>query len=89
MINPCIKTGFQAYLDPRNEWLYGDAYRVGDVYLFRVCETSLRPIRDRKHFTINNWRLWFDSHITSMDSNSTVVCNAKDVIDHGYEGVPI
>jgi len=85
----CIKTGFHAFLEPHQLFLYGDAFDVGDAYLFRICETSREPIQARKHFTIRSWDLWFDESATSMDRNSTMVSFARDVTNHGYDGIDV
>lgn len=84
----CIKTGCQVFLDGYQEYAYGDAFLIDGVYLFRLCERSFTPINwPIKHFTIENYANWFDDDRTSQKINSTLIAEAKDVTDHGYDGI--
>lgn len=85
----CIKTGFHAFFEPYREYLYGDAYEVDGVFVFRVCARSFEPSRSVKHFDILGYANWFDKDETSMERNSTMICSLPHVINLGYEGVPI
>lgn len=85
----CIKTGFHAFLVPHELYVYGDAFKVNNAYIFRICSISPQPQRPVKHFTIEDWSLWFDEHKTSQSTNSTMLCWPQYVIDHGYNGTPI
>jgi len=84
----CIKTGCQIFIAPYQEFAYGDAFRVGNVYVFRLCERGFAHITGPlKHFTIDNWVYWFDDAKTSQATNSTLIAEASDVEDHGYDGI--
>jgi hypothetical protein len=86
----CIKTGCSVFIECTNSWAYGDAFRIGDVTWFRLCEHSFKgPIRDVMHFTVHDYAAWHDERATSMKQNSTMICGPSCVIDHGYGGVPI
>ena len=89
----CIKTGFHALLIPYNQYLYGDAFRFGDHYLFRVCQKTEhggKPIFSRLHFHIHTWDHWFDEDATSQRQNSTLIVSAYDAdMLNGYEGISL
>lgn len=85
----CIKTGCYVYLAPHDMWAYGDAFEMFGVYFFRICQVERKPIGDRRHFTINDWAIWFDENKTSMAQNSTMICDPFSVVSHGYDGVPL
>ncbi len=84
----CIKTGFYGYLVPYNLWVYGDAFESFGVTWFRICEKSDKPLSKVRHFTINDWSVWYDEDKTSMAQNSTMICDPYSTINHGYNGVP-
>ena len=82
----CIKTGFHA-LTPHG-YLYGDAFQSErGVLLLRICQISPSPLSTHLHFTINTWSQWFDEFRTSMEINSTMVCEPANYMYHGYEGL--
>ena len=83
----CVKTGFHAYCEPHQLWLYGDAYQLNECLVLRICEISRSPLRVFKHYTIHDWSMWFDQDVTSMNRNSTMISVKYD--DHGYDGVPV
>lgn len=85
----CIKTGCHVFIEPRNMWALGDAFRTNDVTWFRFCDTSISPTRDSRHFTVHDFAAWYDEGKTSMRQNSTMICKPDHVTDHGYDGVPI
>lgn len=75
----CIKTGCYAYIEPYNQWIYGDAHLFGSSYVFRIVESKWRPYPVR-HFTILNFGEWWDKG----KDVSTLISN--DVVRFGYEG---
>lgn len=85
----CIKTGCYCFLAPHNMWAYGDAFEIFGVHFFRFCQLEFQPISSVKHFTINDWSVWFDENKTSTAYNSTMICDPFSVINHGYEGTPV
>lgn len=86
----CIKTGFHACVGPYDEYIYGDAFEVdGQIYYFRICAISLKPIRERLHFVIHDFVTWFDKEKTSQQQNSTLIARATKVDDLGYDGIGI
>lgn len=85
----CQKTGFHAYLAPYGMWAYGDAFELFGVTYFRICEISMKPLRNVKHYTVQDWEQWFDEGKTSQAQNSTMICGPQDCEYHGYEGVPL
>lgn len=85
----CLKTGFHGFLLPYEVYIYGDAFVLDEVYIFRICETNKKPISGALHFTIYDWFRWFDEKETSMKQNSTMLCTAAEITYHGHEGVVI
>lgn len=89
----CIKTGCHVWLEPHQQWAYGDAFEMFGVHFFRLCEKRFHrdggPILPTKHFTVTDWALWFDEDKTSQDHNSVMVCDPFSVTNHGYDGVPL
>jgi hypothetical protein len=86
----CVRTGCQIFVEPYQEYAYGDGFKVGNVYVFRLCKRSFSPINwPIKHFTIENFEHWFDEDRTSQKTNSTMIVPARYVTDHGYDGVGI
>lgn len=85
----CVKTGFHAFLETHGIFLYGDAFEVSGVLIFRVCYMGREPARRRKHYTIKNYLFWFDDEKTSDDYNSTLVVAREDVVSHGYDGIDV
>lgn len=83
----CIKTGAHVYLDPYDEWAYGDAFQLGDHTYFRLYAKDFKPIRPVKHFTVYMIDQWWDEDKTSMEQNSTLIATAWRY--HGYEGIAI
>ena len=86
----CHKTGFQAYLEPRGQWMYGDSYIFdGGELLLRVSDSTTEPTRDEVHYSILTWQEWW----VDGDRVTTVVCNRSDYTNwiHGEElrGVPV
>lgn len=84
----CVKTGASIFLVDYGLYAYGDAFRFGDHYLFRVCHVG-EPAASVKHFSVANHTEWFDRHKESSDRSSTLVVPATSVFDHGYEGVSL
>jgi hypothetical protein len=48
----CIKTGFHAYSHSYGTFLRGDAYKLKDVYIFRIIDESYKPIFDTVNFVL-------------------------------------
>jgi len=85
---PCIKTGFQAYLEPHSVFVRGDAYELYGVYYFRICFIQRGPFIGKIHFHIRDWENWFDEQgIGVVGKNSTMICSAEQCSYHGPEGV--
>lgn len=79
----CIKTGCLAYIEPYDEWAYGDAFELDGVYYFRLVQRFFEhPKNVPLHFTIHGYDNWFDKDTKMSTLISSVVTN------HGYEGIP-
>lgn len=84
LINTCVKTGCHVYLHHMGLYAYGDAFCYGSSYLFRFVHIGeeAAPV---KHFTL-------EDHVDRFDRDTRVetwVALSGQVIDHGYEGVPL
>lgn len=79
----CIKTGCLAWIEPYNEWAYGDGFCVAGVYYFRFVQRFTERPNIPLHFTIYDFDNWFDKD----SSMSTLI--SSHTIFHGYEGIPV
>lgn len=82
-INTCIKTGCHIFVRHYGLYAYGDAFKYGNTYLFRIVHLG-EPAAPVIHFTIDNHADRFDVE----KPVETWVVEGKDCIDHGYDGVP-
>jgi hypothetical protein len=80
-MNPCIRTGFHAYVIPSGRFIYGDAFQVNETFIFRIIRVSELPIINYLNYEINDYAVWWhDERI------STLAARPEDVISYGYEG---
>lgn len=85
----CIKTGCYVHLTPHDQWAYGDAFEMYGITWFRFCEVADKPLNSVKHFTVEDWAVWYDEIKTSQRQNSTMICDPYSVTNHGYAGIPV
>jgi hypothetical protein len=60
MIMTCTKTGCHAFLRPYNEYVFGDAFEVDGVAIFRIVERRREKFEPTVHYTIDDYSNWFD-----------------------------
>ena len=77
----CTKTGCHIYIEPYQEWAYGDAFELGSVAYFRIVQRSFTPLDRVQHYTVVDYDSWFDKDGTV----STLISDA--FVSHGYEGI--
>lgn len=81
-MNPCIRTGFHAYVIPSGRFIYGDAFQVNETFIFRINQVQSLPILNVLHYEINDYAVWWrDSTHTE-----TLVAAPDSVLSYGYEG---
>lgn len=82
----CTKTGCHVFLASHGEYLYGDAFESDDkkTVVFRVVDTSRKPLADKIHYTVVAPDQWFDKE---TKATSTLIASAY--INYGYEGKAI
>lgn len=83
----CVKTGADAYIEPYDEWVHGDAFMSSGTLVLRIAGVSERPFGPRRHFTVINADHWFDKMETSMARNSTLIVAPRHYVPHGYQGL--
>lgn len=85
----CIKTGAVIWLKEYGEWAYGDAYKEGLIYVFRIVWQGFEPPfnQTRKHFSVPAVNHWFDQGKSTPALPSTLIAMA--VTEHGENGWPI
>jgi hypothetical protein len=59
---PCTRTGCHIFLETHDEYLWGDAYEVGDVAYFRLSFRSRQKINgmERVHYVVHDFDNWFN-----------------------------
>lgn len=86
---PCTKTGFHGYLEPYDEYVYGDAFEILGVAYFRICQRSREPLFSKLHYTIHNWETFFDEDAIKKGGNATMICAPLSWTFYGYGGKEI
>ena len=85
----CEKTGAVIYLQERNEWCRGDAFRVGDVLIFRINQMSLsrHPKHSVVHYRVTKIaESWPSSLCVESRETAVVVALDRHAIYYGYDG---
>lgn len=82
----CVKTGCEVWLQEYKCWSRGDAFKIGDVYVFRLIssliESRIQEKPGEKHYDINKIGLIFDKRAHYC----TIICHISAVVDYGYRG---
>lgn len=84
---PCIKTGCHIYLETHGEYFWGDGFKVGNTYYFRITshETpEFEPIHSHLHFKVLDYDNWYKDR-----PYNTLIAHENHVVDYGYEGTEI
>lgn len=83
----CTKTCCHAYIAEYGEYVYGDAFEIAGVAVFRIVQRSFSgPIMDRVHYTVAEIGEWFDKDRTDSPVSTLI---AKRFNNHGYDGKEI
>lgn len=86
----CVKTGAHIRLEQYGLWALCDAFKMDEVYLFRVVAVSFEgPFRDVKHYSVGDVAQWFDKNREGHVSTVIASGLCSNVIDYGYEGKAI
>jgi hypothetical protein len=81
----CIKTGCVAHLEPYEEYVYGDLFRLhNNLMLMRVCERQMEAPA-RWHTRIYKVEYWFDETRTSGEQNSTLIGRMDQFLYEGWQ----
>ena len=83
----CVKTGFHGYVESHGLFCLGDAYKVGDVYLFKCFASHVgrEPMRDFLNYKITE----YDVHFHLTEKMILMVVHESKVKDFGYDGVSL
>jgi len=72
---PCKKTGCQIYLRTHNEFLWCDAFEVGEVAYFRCVDRSRTPYDhadEEIYYIVDDFDNWLDK---DSGRTSTIITN--------------
>ena len=85
----CVKTGAHALFKPYGWYIYGDMFKSGDMWLFRIVHYGDQPVSQQLHYEVLTYQKWFDQYATGQDRASTLVASSEQIVPlGGYDGVP-
>jgi len=81
----CTKTGCQVFIAEYDEYVWGDAFEVGGIALFRIVVRSREPFAANLHYTVFSTDQWFDKDRADVPASTLI---SSVFTNHGYEGIP-
>lgn len=81
----CEKTGCNVFIPTYLGFAHGDAFKIGDVRVFRLGPMTFTKPPGPIHYTIHTTDMWFDQREDDPKAVSTLISGFTTY--HGYDGV--